>query len=304
MSKQANQNSPCAIIVSFEPDISVLLALVEQIAAQADFILVDNASGNAADFITAVKAAPNCLRVHGLDSNIGLAAAMNVGLKEATAAGYGSAVLFDQDSQVPVSFFADMQASYLEATRLCSDAVAAIGPRIVSPRNNKAMPFKLFTRLFNRSDKAIQGSNTLFYAEFLISSGCLINLTHLPQIGLMRESYFIDNIDLEWCFRAIAKGFLVVGTDQAVLQHSIGVEDDNVWVKAGLVVSHSPLRSYYSTRNRFALYRETYAPLAWKLRDFPRFLLKTLWLLLFSSRRAEYLLNIRRGFADSKRINK
>lgn len=304
MSKQANQNSPCAIIVSFEPDIAVLLALVGQIGAQTDFILVDNASSAAADFIARVQATARCRSVHSLARNIGLAAAMNIGLEEAAATGYGFAVLFDQDSQIPVSFFADMQKSYLEATRLCGERVAAVGPRVVSPRNNKAMPFKLFTRVFNRSDRAIPGSKQLYYAEFLISSGCLINLTHLSAIGLMRESYFIDNIDLEWCFRACSKGYLVVGTDQAVLHHSIGVEDDSAWVRAGLVVSHSPLRSYYSTRNRFALYREAYAPLAWKLRDFPRFLLKTLWLLLFSAQRAEYLHNIRRGFADSARLNK
>tara|TARA_R110002167_G_scaffold38417_3_gene119685 strand:- start:383 stop:1297 length:915 start_codon:yes stop_codon:yes gene_type:complete len=304
MFKQANQNSPCAVIVSYEPDVAVLLALVEQIGAQADFILVDNASSNAADFLVQVRAAPRCLHAHSLDHNIGLAAAMNIGLKEATATGYGFAALFDQDSQVPVSFFADMQKSYLDAERLCSKPVAALGPRILSPRNNKAMPFKLFSRVFNRSDRVIFGSEKLFHAEFLISSGCLINLTHLSHIGLMRESYFIDNIDLEWCFRASAKGFSIVGTDRAVLHHSIGVEDDSAWVKAGLIVSHSPLRSYYSTRNRFALYREAYAPLAWKLRDFPRFLLKTLWLLLFTSRRAEYLGNIRRGLADSGRLSK
>lgn len=303
MFKQASQTSPCAIIVSFEPDIEVLLALVEQISAQVDFILVDNASRNAVEFLAHVTAAPRCLGVHALESNIGLAAAMNIGLGQATENGYGYALLFDQDSQVPMSFFADMQTSYLEATRVCSEPVAAIGPRILSPRNNKAMPFKLFTRFFNRSDRAIPGSQHLYYAEFLISSGCLINLTHLSKIGPMRESYFIDNVDLEWCFRARAKGFQVVGTDRAVLHHSIGVEDDNAFVKAGLIVSHSPLRSYYSTRNRFALYRETYAPLAWKLRDFPRFLLKTLWLLVFSSQRAEYLHNIRRGLADSARLH-
>lgn len=301
MFKQANQSSPCAIIVSFEPDVAVLLALVEQVSAQSDFVLIDNASSNAVDFLERAGSASRCLAVHRLESNIGLAAALNIGLDEAAEAGYGFAVLFDQDSQVPVSFFADMQASYQEAVLVCSAPVAAVGPRLRSPRNNKAMPFKVFSRMFGRSDRVIPGSTQLFYAEFLISSGCLINLDHLAQIGPMRESYFIDNIDLEWCFRAIAKGFVVVGTGKTELQHSIGVQDDSAWVKAGLIVSHSPLRSYYSTRNRFSLYREAYAPLAWKLRDFPRFLLKTLWLLVFTSRRAQYWENIRRGLADSAR---
>lgn len=304
MFKPAIPTSPCAIIVSYEPEIAVLLALVEQIGAQADFILVDNASSNGAEFIERVRALPACRSVHALERNLGLAAALNIGLEEAIAGDYDFAVLFDQDSQVPVSFFADMQTSYAEATGLCREPVAALGPRIVSLRNDKAMPFKVFDRVFKRSDRAIPGSDRLFFAQFLISSGCLINLAHLSAIGPMREAYFIDNIDLEWCFRASAKGFVIVGTDRAILHHSIGVEDDNAWVKAGLIVSHSPLRSYYSTRNRFALYRETYAPLGWKLRDFPRFLLKSLWLLLFTPRRAEYWQNIRRGLADSGRLSK
>ena len=38
----------------------------------------------------------------------------------------------------------------------------------------------------------------------------------------MKESYFIDNIDLEWCFRAKSKGYELIGTDEAVLYHAIG----------------------------------------------------------------------------------
>ena len=118
----------------------------------------------------------------------------------------------------------------------------------------------------------------------------------------MRDSYFIDNVDLEWCFRARAKGYAVAGTDNATLFHRIGEPSDEPLVRAGIMVRHSPQRSYYSTRNRFALYREPYAPWGWKLRDFPRFLLKTLWLLLFSPQRGEYLKNIRKGLADARSV--
>jgi len=162
------------------------------------------------------------------------------------------------------------------------------------------MPFKLFSRVFKRSDIRLKGSERLFKAEFLISSGCFIAMESLDAIGAMKEAYFIDNIDLEWCFRATAQGYAVLGTDLAKLHHSIGVDDDSVLVRRGVIVSHSPLRSYYSTRNRFALYREKHAPLAWKLRDLPRFILKTLWLLLFSKQRVAYAQNIWRGLKDSR----
>lgn len=298
MSKSVSKISACAIIISYQPEPAVLLSLLQQISAQADFILIDNASTNVQEFLPQAQALPRCRQVQVLERNVGLAAAMNIGLAWVRDAGYGYALLFDQDSQVPATFFADMHAAYIEADRLCDHRVAAVGPRIVSPVNNRAMPFKLFSRWFRRSDLRVSGTQRLYRADFLISSGCMLSLAALEQIGPMRESYFIDNVDLEWCFRARSQGYQLVGTDMTVLHHSIGVASDNPLVKRGWVVSHSPLRSYYSTRNRFALYREPYAPLGWKLRDFPRFVLKTLWLLLCSPQRVEYWREIRRGLAD------
>lgn len=290
----------CAIIVTYNPDPVVLLALVGKISQQSDFLLIDNASAHPDAFIPAVSAQPRCLGVRRLDSNLGLASAMNMGLREAQAQGYGFAVLFDQDSQVPEGFFAALQSAYAEAVALCGPHVAAIGPRIENPGSGRRMPFKLFKRVFKRADVSLPGSAKLFQADFLISSGCLLALQHLDAIGPMKDSYFIDNVDLEWCFRASAKGFVLLGTDHTRLLHSIGEDDDNPLVRAGLIVSHSPLRSYYTTRNRLHLYRQPYAPLGWKLRDVMRFVLKSAWLLLFSAQRKAHWQNICKGIADAR----
>lgn len=302
MSKHSNKISVCAIVVSFNPDTSVLLSLLQQIGTQCEFLLIDNASGNIENFRSVAENTPRCLGVRQMETNIGLASALNLGLEEATQRGFGFAVLFDQDSQVPVSFFANLYTSYIEASRVCAHPVAAVGPRITNPTTGTSMPFKLFSRWFARTDRKFNGSDRLYHADFLISSGCMLSLSALQTIGPMRDSYFIDNVDLEWCFRARAKGFAIVGTDNATLFHRIGEPSDEPLVRAGLMVRHSPLRSYYSTRNRFALYREPYAPWGWKLRDFPRFVLKGLWLVLFSPQRWEYWKYIRNGLADARSV--
>lgn len=292
-------STTCAIIVTYNPDPTVLLALVGQLAAQTDFLIVDNASANPESFVSIANNTPRCLGVRRLDGNVGLASAMNVGLREIQSASYDLVVLFDQDSQVPDGFFAAMQLAYADAVALCGPRVAAIGPRIENPDTGRRTPFKLFNRILRRSDVALPGSDKLYRADFLISSGCLLALQHLDAIGLMKDSYFIDNVDLEWCFRARAGGFVLLGSDHTRLLHSIGLPDNNPLVRSGLIVSHSPLRAYYSTRNRLHLYRQPYAPLGWKLRDVPRFALKAAWLLLFSAQRAAYWQNIRKGFADA-----
>ncbi len=299
MPRQGKKPSICAIVVSFHPDTAVLISLLQQIGTQREFLLIDNASANIDNFRAVAESTPRCLGVRVLESNIGLASALNLGIEEAARRGFGFVVLFDQDSQVPLSFFANLYASYVEASRLSPRPVAAVGPRITHPGSGAGMPFKLFSRWIGRTDRPLPGSNRLSQAEFRSSSGGPIPLQAPEQIGPMRDAYFIDNVDLEWCFRARARGYVMVGTDNTTLFHRIGEASDEPLVRAGLMVQHSPLRSYYSTRNRFALYREPYAPWGWKLRDFPRFLLKAAWLLLFSPQRGEYWANIRRGLADA-----
>jgi rhamnosyltransferase len=118
----------------------------------------------------------------------------------------------------------------------------------------------------------------------------------------MKESYFIDNVDLEWCFRAKSLGFDLVGTDAAVLYHAIGERSSNLLVKVGLLAQHNPSRIYYSSRNRVHLYGAAYPPLGWKLRDMIRFTLKASWLLISSGQRRQYFQNIRSGIRDAKTL--
>jgi rhamnosyltransferase len=116
----------------------------------------------------------------------------------------------------------------------------------------------------------------------------------------MKESYFIDNVDLEWCFRAKSMGFDLVGTDEAVLYHTIGERSPSPLVRAGIMAQHNPSRTYYSSRNRTHLYMAAYSPLGWKLRDMVRFFLKSLWLLVSSQDRKQYWHYIRSGIRDAK----
>lgn len=300
-SSQVNKQC-CAILVSFNPEATILLALVAQISKQCSFILIDNASGNTSEFLPTVEAQEHCVAAVSLPENIGLAGAMNIGLTQAQEQGAQFAILFDQDSAVPDDFVAGLLAAHKEAQSLSSKKVAAIGPRITNPATKRRTPFKIFSAMFHRTDRAYPRSKLLFEADFLISSGCLIVLDTLADIGVMKESYFIDNIDLEWCFRAKHKGFELAGCDHTHLFHSIGEASDSALVKAGLMVQHSPMRSFYSTRNRFHLYRLPHAPMGWRLRDFPRFVLKTMWLMLSSRDRAAYWENIRRGMREARAL--
>lgn len=308
----AGAASVCAIIVTWQPELPALQTLFESLLQQhCPIIVIDNGSHN----INGLQALINTLASAYPDmaspvlvswhTNQGLASAMNEGLHQAQKVAYPFVLLFDQDSQISADFVAAMLAqwSQLPTTDKRGNPcpAAAVGPRLQDPVTGRRTPFRCF-RWRHRSDSLVDGYSGLYETDFLISSGTLISTSALQVIGAMKDAYFIDNIDLEWCFRAKAQGYALYGTDSAVLFHRIGEDSHNPLVKSGIMVQHSPLRSYYSTRNRMHLWRQPYAPLDWKIRDRVRFVLKSLWSVMFTANRKEYRAQIRRGIKDSEAL--
>ena len=227
----SSANTCCAIVVTFNPDVSALLKLLGQLNKETDFIVVDNGSEKLSQFKASVSVYPRCQRLFYLPENVGLAEALNIGLKEAMAREYEFAFLFDQDSSLCDLYVERMLSAYSDVSDLSRRKVAALGPRIINPQTRRQTKFKLFNRLILRSDRFFCGSKQHYQADFLITSGTLLPLSNLVEIGFMKTSYFIDNVDLEWCFRASSMGYELVGTDQAVLYHAIGERSTNPLVR-------------------------------------------------------------------------
>ncbi|MDO8907059.1 MAG: glycosyltransferase family 2 protein [Pseudohongiella sp.] len=303
----------CAIVVTWQPDLPALHALLESLLKQAcPFIVVDNGSANIVPLrsllaeLAGIYPSVAMSVLVDWDENKGLAEAMNEGLRRAQKSACSFVLLFDQDSQISTDFVTAMLAQWDQLQALDTSGryhlpPAAIGPRLQDPDSGRRTPFRCF-RWTRRSDSPVNGFPGLYETDFLISSGTLISMPALETIGLMKDEYFIDNIDLEWCFRARAKGFSLYGTDRAILFHRIGESSPNPLVRSGIMVHHSPLRSYYSTRNRMHLWRQPYAPRDWKMRDMVRFLLKSLWLISFTKERKKYRQEIQRGMDDAETL--
>jgi len=293
----------CAIIVTYQPDITALLKLLGQLNKEVDFVVVDNGSVDIEHIAESICVYNRCKNLVRLNENVGLAKALNHGINWAIENQCDYVFLFDQDSSLCDLFISRMIAAYKDASEHSKKGIAAVGPRLINPQSMRQTPFKLFNRLMLRSDRPYANSTIHFTADFLITSGTLIVLTHFADIGGMKENYFIDNVDLEWCFRAKSKNYDLIGTDAALLYHAIGERSLSPLVRAGIMAQHNPSRTYYSSRNRTHLYSVRYSPLGWKIRDVLRFFLKTLWLLISSSERQQYWKHIRAGIKDAKSLS-
>jgi len=285
----ANASSIAAVVVTYRPDIAMLQVLLDALRPQVDRLwLVDNASPDL-DAIRAL-AATRAIDVVANDRNLGVGAALNQGIAAARAAGCDHVLLMDQDSLPAPGMVARLHG----ALRSGAARLAAAGPAHVDARSGQVAPFVRIGFPFNR--KRCPGPGETVECDFLITSGCLIPLRALAAVGDMDAGLFIDNIDLEWCFRARARGYRLVGVADARMEHRIG--DRLHWRPGGRAAVHGPARLYTIMRNRVLLYRRRDTPGRWIAQDVPRAILKFLGFSLVVAPRAANLRAMLRGLRD------
>jgi rhamnosyltransferase len=176
-------------------------------------------------------------------------------------------------------------------------ATFAVGTQFYDARTNTLAPFVRVG--FPLSKKIYGAPGQIVECDFLISSGSLINVDAIARVGEMDESLFIDNVDLEWSFRARHRGYRLFGVCDARMAHQIGEHVDIPIL--GKQTVHSPTRLYYIMRNRVLLYRRRETPRVWIAQDVPRVLLKFLKMSLFVSPRRTYAKAMLAGLRDGIR---
>ena len=260
------------VVVTYEPDLAALDGLLHALRQQlTKLIVVDN--GSTLDVEKSID--PDQLsglwcQVIRLHSNMGVAAAQNLGIELARKAGGDFVILFDQDS-APAPDMVPKLLDVATTKSLKGGKVAAVGPRYSDERQNNPPPF-LKIRGITVERQACHDMHSVVEVDYLIASGSLIPMSTLDAIGGMREDLFIDYVDIEWGLRAKEAGFQSFGVCGALMQHDLG--DEPIEFFGRKIPNHSPLRHYYHFRNAVRLYCEAGLPWNWKIADGWRLLLK------------------------------
>ncbi|MBC7403265.1 MAG: glycosyltransferase [Microbacteriaceae bacterium] len=234
-----------AVIPAFRPD-DGLLRGVHSLTPQVDsIIIVDDGSPEGATEVmdSAVAAGAEVIRS---DANLGIAAALNTGIRLALHRGADFVLTVDQDTELPPHYVADCVAAFHIAapeTQLgivCTDRV----------NGQPSIPERYTAEGLGLVREAIQSG-------FLISAECL------AECGLFDERLFIDCVDTEYCLRIARHGYRIAvgpGTD---ITHSLGeqaplrpfgitrLRSDG---RPQTYEYHGPTRRYFITRNNVDLY--------------------------------------------------
>src|ERR1700731_4138014 len=100
--------------------------------------------------------------------------------------------------------------------------------------------------------------------HFLFSSGSLIDLDALAAIGPFREDFFTDGNEIEWCFRARARGFRCVMVFSEPMPHPLGLGQIRVPLLGIRLAKQPPVRLFTYARNQVAMMGLPLVPVWWK----------------------------------------
>jgi rhamnosyltransferase len=292
-----------------------LSALLDTIAPQVEqVVLVDNGSVDQQPWLRGIGDQRR-LELLLLDRNVGVAAAHNLGIARARTLGADAVLLLDQDSVPAPDMVAELRKALLALQRN-GESVAAVGPCHLDQRTGAQSPFVRFGFFANehllcgrrleagsgKREADANPENRTIECDHLITSGTLIPISSLDGVGGLDEGLFVDNVDTEWCFRAISKGYKVFGACSARMSHAVGDTLRETWVPySDEVVIHSPIRLYYIVRNHLLLYGRGYTPARWTIQDAPRLMYKAMLFTTSISPRRKNLSMIVKGLWDGAR---
>ena len=98
---------------------------------------------------------------------------------------------------------------------------------------------------------------------YAITSGSVLDLSYVSSIGLFNERFFIDEVDNEYCIRAVLNGYHIKVFGDILLYQHFGTKDGKSFL-AKQTANYSPFRTFHQVRNRIWMGRMYFRQLTWR----------------------------------------
>jgi len=231
------------IIVAYNKNIKLILNRIKNIYTDVDnFYVINNSDNN----FTRVK--NKKFTIINLNVNLGIAAAQNLALFQAYKNKNDYILFSDQDTIFPENFIKKIFNFYVYANKKYKN-VFAVAPNLFDRNKNVLSGFVKRFFIFRNTIFKDQNNSKNLDGKITeaMSSGMFINAKILKKIGYLNEDYFLDWVDFDLCWRAINKGYNIIGSNNIVASHYLGNNNIKIFNKSFHI--HRPFRSYYVVRN-------------------------------------------------------
>lgn len=273
-----------AVVVTYHPN-PAMVDNLSAIYSQVDgMVVVDN--GSNPDAIERLRTAGKDLGFQLIENgeNLGIAEALNQGVRQAIMKGYPWVILFDQDSKVTERFVERMLKTHQE-----------------SPSSKTAV---IIAPVYVDADTGVRGCLMRSRrGEILttMTSGSLISTQVFNDASLFDANFFIDYVDIEFCLRLRRQGMSILQSP-AELFHSLGRSSNHRLLGLRFcATNHSAERRYYMTRNRLVLMARYASDFPWLWRESKSFISELVKIALVEEDRTSKLRAVAAGISDAVR---
>lgn len=265
------------VVIVFFPDVDKLIFNIDTYIDQIEQLFIVFNSPVSTEVIKKIQNKYAKVQLIINKNNIGIASALNQMALKSLNEGFEWLLTMDQDS----SFLTD---HFFEAFRRSTIKNAAI----FSPATGLSSLFS--------DDKSYETEEVLN----VITSGNLLNLKIWKTIGGFEDKLFIDEVDNDYCLKAVLNGFKIISFKNIQLIHELGVNEEVSFLfRKYTVITHPPIRAYYIFRNNFYIFNKYRKPFPGFVKSRKIMLFKVLIkILLFSEFRVQNCKYIFSGISD------
>ena len=221
-----NKNYIAAVVIFYNPT-SVMIKNVNRYINWLDHLyIIDNSEKSISSLFQILKDNPKIEYIFS-PTNLGIARALNIAVEKACAGDFQYLLTMDQDS-----FFE-------------GDSLKKLLLKISDENVGIYSPFHK-NKYYTNPPK----NNNLEEVSDVMTSGNILNLSVIDNVGNFNEDYFIDYVDIEFCLRLRLKGFKIIRNNGSFLIHNEANLGKKFFLgKTVYPPNHSANRWYYKIRN-------------------------------------------------------
>ena len=250
-------SSICAIIVTYNIGKDIHRCFNSIKNQVNEIVIVDNGSSN-----ETINELQNLEKINNVkivynSQNKGIAYALNQGVQYAISKSYEWVLTLDHDSEATSDMIDNMLKAYKSLPEDIKSKVMIVTPSYIERALSDGLPIRTDSQPLIRDIDSEK------------SSGSLIKFQLFNNIGLYKESLFIDYVDHEFCLRTRKQGYRIISVSNANLLHSSGsLKKGNFFGKKFVYSNYPPIRRYYITRNRILVWKRYFHYFqGWVMRD-------------------------------------
>lgn len=255
---------------------------IKSVIYQVDLVIVvDNCSTDLTNIILSeMMNIHKNLQVINLDKNMGIAAALNKGIKKVRDNNLKYILTLDHDSICCNGFVEDMINKYMEMEVKYKNLILA--PDVIDKKSE-----------ISKYKNLIPNSNDLIKVNGLMQSGCMYNIKIFSEIGLFNEDLFVYYVDDEFCKRILkSNGNLFINKSISILHNEGKHLSIKILGKQFEKRTYSGTALYYISRNSIYMCKK------FSMIYFKRISEEAINSILFSKNKKKDLLYIYKGIID------